>query len=83
LRYKILKRGIVLEGIDPKILNKLKEKVQKELIQKEKETLEYWMNELIKVYQKNHQTLAEFKADIRKYIDRMKNRLEVIKTKGF
>ncbi|AEH23635.1 hypothetical protein TOPB45_1557 [Thermodesulfobacterium geofontis OPF15] len=74
---------MILEGIDPKILNKLKEKVQKELIQKEKETLEYWMNELIKVYQKNHQTLAEFKADIRKYIDRMKNRLEVIKTKGF
>uniref|UniRef100_A0A7V5N0R3 Uncharacterized protein n=1 Tax=Thermodesulfobacterium geofontis TaxID=1295609 RepID=A0A7V5N0R3_9BACT len=74
---------MILEGIDPKILNKLKEKVQKELIQKEKETLEYWMNELIKVYQKKHQTLAEFKADIRKYIDKMKNRLEVIKTKGF
>ncbi len=72
-----------MEGIDPKILNKLKERVQKELVLKEKETLEYWLNELMKVYQKNHQTLAEFKTDIRNYIDRMKNRLEVIKTKGF
>jgi len=72
-----------LEGIDPKLLSKLKEVFQRELVQREKETLEYWMNELIKVYQKNHQTLAEFKADIRKYIDRMRNRLEVIKTKGF
>ncbi len=72
-----------MEGIDPKLLSKLKEVFQRELVQREKETLEYWMNELIKVYQKNHQTLAEFKADIRKYIDRMRNRLEVIKTKGF
>ncbi|PMP66490.1 MAG: hypothetical protein C0190_05580 [Thermodesulfobacterium geofontis] len=74
---------MILEGIDPKLLSKLKEVFQRELVQREKETLEYWMNELIKVYQKNHQTLAEFKADIRKYIDRMRNRLEVIKTKGF
>ena len=72
-----------MEGLDPKILNKLKEKVQRELVQKEKETVEYWLNELIKVYQKNHPTLADFKADIRKYIDRMKNRLEILKTKGF
>lgn len=71
-----------MEGIDPKILNKLKEKVQKELIQREKETVEYWLNELIKIYQKNHQTLAEFKSDIKEYINRMKNRIEIIKTKG-
>ena len=72
-----------MEGLDPKLLAKLKEKVQRELVQKEKETIEYWMNELLKVYQKNHQTLAEFKAEIRSYIDKMKNRLEVLKTRGY
>jgi siroheme synthase (precorrin-2 oxidase/ferrochelatase) len=72
-----------MEGLDPKILARLKEKIQKELAQRERETVEYWLNELLKVYQKNHQTLAEFKAEIRQYIDRMKNRLEVLKTRGY
>ncbi len=72
-----------MEGIDSKILNRLKEKVQKELTQREIETIEYWLKELMKVYQKNHPTLAELKTDIRKYMDRMKNRLEILKTKGF
>ncbi|WP_022854610.1 hypothetical protein [Thermodesulfobacterium thermophilum] len=72
-----------MEGLDPKILNKLKQKVQKELAIKEVETIEYWLNELLKVYQKNHQSLADFKAEIRQFIDRMKNRLEVLKTKGY
>lgn len=71
-----------MEKLDPKLLTKLKEKFQKELIQKEKETLEYWLEELVKIYQKNHPTLAEFKADIRQFIDRIKNRLEIIKTRG-
>ncbi|MBZ4681012.1 hypothetical protein [Thermodesulfobacterium sp.] len=72
-----------MESLDPKILNKLKQKVQKELALKEIETIEYWLNELLKVYQKNHQSLAEFKAEIRQFIDRMKNRLEILKTKGY
>ncbi len=71
-----------MEGLDPKLLAKLKDRVKKELVQKEKETIEYWLEELQKVYQKNHQTLAELKSDLRKFMDRMKNRLEVIKTKG-
>lgn len=71
-----------MEKIDPKLLAKLREKFQKELVQKEREILEYWLEELIKVYQKNHPTLAEFKAEIRQFIDRMKNRLEIIKTRG-
>jgi len=72
-----------MEGLDPKILNKIKQKVQEEIVKRERETVEYWLGELIKVYQKNHQTLAEFKADIRQFIDRMKTRLEVLKTKKY
>jgi molybdopterin converting factor small subunit len=71
-----------MEGLDPKLLARLKERVKKELVQKEKETIEYWLEELQRVYQKNHQTLAELKSDLRKFMDRMRNRLEVIKTKG-
>ena len=43
-----------MQGLDPKLLAKLKEKIHRELINREKEVTEYWLNELIKVYQKNH-----------------------------
>ncbi|MCS7149584.1 MAG: hypothetical protein N2Z40_00495 [Caldimicrobium sp.] len=72
-----------MEGIDPKVLQKLKEKVQRELSQRERETLEYWLTEIQRVYQKQHRTLEELKSDLRTYIDKMKNRLEILKTKGY
>ncbi|MGC8871682.1 MAG: hypothetical protein ACP5QC_02220 [Caldimicrobium sp.] len=72
-----------MEGIDPKILQKLKEKVQKELVNKEKECIEFWLSEITKIYQKNHKTLEELKSDLRFFMDKMKNRLEILKTKGY
>ncbi|MFN3504829.1 MAG: hypothetical protein ACK4Y7_01285 [Caldimicrobium sp.] len=72
-----------MEGLDPKILQKLKEKVQKELAQREKECIEFWLEELLKIYQKKHATLEELKSELRLYIDKMKNRLEILKTKGY
>ena len=72
-----------MEGIDPKILQKLKEKVQKELLNKERECIEFWLSEITKIYQKNHKTLEELKSDLRFFMDKMKNRLEILKTKGY
>jgi hypothetical protein len=72
-----------MEGIDPKILQKLKEKVQKELLNKERECIEYWLLEITKIYQKNHKTLEELKSDLRFFMDKMKNRLEILKTRGY
>jgi len=72
-----------MEGIDPKILQKLKEKVQKELLNKERECIEYWLSEITKIYQKNHKTLEELKSDLRFFMDKMKNRLEILKTRGY
>jgi hypothetical protein len=72
-----------MEGIDPKLLQKLKEKVQKELLNKERECIEYWLSEITKIYQKNHKTLEELKSDLRFFMDKMKNRLDILKTKGY
>ncbi len=72
-----------MEGIDPKILQKLKEKVQRELAQREKECIEFWLTEITKIYQKNHKTLEELKSDLRLFMDKMKNRLEILRTKGY
>ncbi|MCS7199947.1 MAG: hypothetical protein N2327_02530 [Caldimicrobium sp.] len=72
-----------MEGFDPKLLQKIREKVQRELAQRERETIEFWYAELQKLYQKQHKTLEELKSDLRLYLDKMKNRLEVLKTKGY
>lgn len=72
-----------MEGIDPKVLQKLKAKVQKELRDRERECVEYWLEELLKIYQKKHATLEELKSELRLYIDKMRNRLDILKTKGY
>ncbi|OAG27309.1 hypothetical protein [Thermodesulfatator autotrophicus] len=68
--------------MDRKLLEQIKKKVQEELVKKEAETIEYWLKELQKIYAKKHQTLPEFKAEVRQFMERMKNRVEVLKTKG-
>ncbi len=68
--------------MDPKILESLKRKVQQELINREREVLEYWLAELERVYRKKHQTLAELKSELNLLMEKMKKRLSVIQTKG-
>ncbi len=68
--------------MDPKLLEALKKKVQKELANRELETLEYWFGELEKIYKKRHQSLAELKSELRLLLDKMNRRIEVIRTKG-
>lgn len=72
-----------MEGLDPKIINKIKEKIQKELAQRERETLEFWLAEIQRIYQKKHSSLEELKSELKIYIEKMKNRLEILKTKGY
>jgi len=72
-----------MEGLDPKLLQKLKEKVQKEISQRERECVEFWLEELTRVYQKKHKTLEELRSELRLLMDKMKNRLEILKTKGY
>ncbi|HFC97402.1 MAG TPA: hypothetical protein ENJ40_02940 [Thermosulfurimonas dismutans] len=68
--------------MDPKLLESLKRKVQQELVNREREVLEYWLAELEKVYRKKHQTLAELKSELNLLMEKMRKRLSVIQTKG-
>ncbi len=68
--------------MDPKLLESLKRKVQQELVNREREVLEYWLAELERVYRKKHQTLAELKSELNLLMEKMKKRLSVIQTKG-
>ncbi len=69
-------------NLDRKLLEQIKKKVQEELVKKEMESLEYWLGELQKVYSRGHQSLPELKSDLRQFMDRMKNRIQTLKTKG-
>ena len=68
--------------MDPKLIENLKRKVQQELVNREREVLEYWLAELEKIYRRKHQTLAELKSELNLLMERMKKRLTVIQTKG-
>ena len=68
--------------MDPRVLESLKRKVQQELVNREREVLEYWLAEIEKVYRKKHQTLAELKSELNLLMEKMKKRLSVIQTKG-
>ncbi len=68
--------------LDRKLLEQLKHKVQQELVKKEIESLEYWLAELEKVYHRGHQTLPELKSDLRQFMDRLKNRINTLRTRG-
>ncbi len=72
-----------MEGLDPKMVQKLKERVQRELAQRERECIEFWLKEILLIYQKKHSTLEDFKSELRLFIDKMKNRLEILKTKQY
>lgn len=71
-----------MSQLDRKLLEQLKHKIQQELVKREIESLEYWLGELKKVYQKGHQSLPEFKSDLRQFIDRLQNRINTLKTRG-
>ncbi len=69
--------------LDRRLMEQLKRQVQAELAKKEAECVEYWLQELQKVYARKHQTLSELKAELKQLMEKMKNRIQVVKTRGF
>ncbi len=72
-----------MSQLDRRLIEQLKKQVQLELAKKEAECVEYWLVELQKIYNRRHQTLSELKSELRQFMERMKNRIQVIRTRGF
>ncbi len=72
-----------MSQLDRRLIEQLKKQVQEELAKKEAECVEYWLAELQKIYNRRHQTLSELKSELRHFMERMKNRIQVIRTRGF
>lgn len=69
--------SIVLD--DKLSISELKKKVEKELIEREVNELEYWKTELEKLFQKKVESLGSLQLGIKNLIERMENRIKVLK----
>lgn len=62
-------------GMSPAFIKQMQEKVEKELAEKEKETLEYWRGELDAIVKRRHQAFAALENDLSRIIQKMTTRL--------
>lgn len=58
----------------------MKKKVDEEMAQKEIETVLYWRGEMEKILAKRPESLATFQIEIQNFIQRMQNRVRVLKS---
>lgn len=58
----------------------MKKKVEEEMARKEMETILYWKGELDKILVKRPESLATFQIEIRNLLQRMLNRIRVLKS---
>ncbi len=58
----------------------MKKKVEEEMARKEMETILYWKGELDKILVKRPESLAAFQFEVRNLLQRMLNRVRVLKS---
>ncbi len=58
----------------------MKKKVEEELAKKEMETVVYWKGEIEKTLAKRPDSLGTFQMEIKNLIQRMQNRIKVVKS---
>jgi len=65
--------------MDKAFMEQMKRKVENELREREIQATEYWLSELIKVYEKRHQQMADLQVDIQNLTTKMRTRLKTLK----
>ena len=58
----------------------MKKKIEEEMFKKEIDTILYWKGELEKLMAKRPESLATFQIEIQNFIQRMQNRIKVVKS---
>lgn len=61
-------------------LRGMREKIEEEMTKKEIETLLYWKGEVEKILGRRPESLGTFQLEIQNFIQRMQNRIKVLKT---
>ena len=63
-------------------IKEMKKKIERDLVQKEIEATLYWKEEIEKILGKRPESLATFQIVIQNLIQRMQNRLRMLKSGG-
>ena len=67
------------EGDEVAWVKGMRKKVEDEMAKKEMETLLYWKGEVEKILGRRPESLATFQLEIQNFIQRMQNRIKVLK----
>ena len=65
---------------DSTLLKGIKKKVEEEIAKKEIETILYWKGEIEKILAKRPESLGTFQMEIKNFIQRMQNRVKMLKS---
>ena len=65
---------------DLELVKSIKKKVEEEMNRKEIETILYWMGEIERILAKRPESLGTFRAEVQNFIQRMQNRVKVLKS---
>ncbi len=65
--------------MDKRLLQRVQQRVEQEMALREMRLLEYWKTELEKVLSKRHEGMASLQLDVKGVIQRMENRLRLLK----
>jgi hypothetical protein len=60
-------------------LSKMKKKVEEEMTRKEMEMILYWKGEIEKILAKKHEGLGALQIEMQQFLQRMQNRIRVLK----
>jgi hypothetical protein len=63
-------------------IKEMKKKIEADFIHKESETILYWKTEIEKIIEKRPESLAAFQMEIQNLLQRMQNRLRILKRSG-
>jgi hypothetical protein len=69
-------------GLDKAVVAEMQRKVQREIIERERRLLEYWRAEVEKIYRKRHEGLAGLQLEIKGLLERMDNRMRMLRKEG-
>jgi hypothetical protein len=72
-------KGASLEMDESAWVNKMKKKVEGEMIRKEIEMILYWKGEIEKILGKKHEGLGTLQIEMQQFLTRMQNRVKVLK----
>lgn len=67
------------QQFDSSLVKKLKAKMEQELDKRELESIQYWLEELEKLY-KRHQDMVGLQNALKELTQRMNNRIKVLKS---